>query len=396
VLKTFARQMGTAEGRHLWERWRSTLRLLRPLGDVSRGNRLTPLHDGDEAFEAMWEAIADARHRVVCTTYILEDDEVGRRTRDRLADAAARGCEVVLQCDAVGSNALGSSFTRPITRHRGRVLFYNPPFRLRARTSRLVRNHRKILIVDDEIAFCGGMNISVDYAGERYGTGQFRDVHLRIEGPCVADLAKLVRSSIRSGGHRAPAPGERPSRRAVGSVVQILESNVRRQRRAIQKAIRFTLHRAVKRCLFTSPYFVPPRRLIADMRSAARRGVDVRVLTAGRSDLPMVRMASRHLYGRLLRGGVRIYEMQGRMLHAKTVTIDGVYGSVGSFNLDRWSYRRNLEVTVTTLDGTTARRLEERFQEDLELSEEVLLEKWGRRNLLERLRDWAAFQIVRL
>ncbi len=394
--KVFASRLGSSEGRRLWKMWRRTLRLLRPLGAVTRGNCITPLLEGDQAFEAIWDALAGAQRRVVCTTYTITDDAVGRRMRDELAAAAARGCDVVLQYDGFGSSGLRAAFTEPLVAAGGRVFVYNPPLRLRTRTSRLVRNHRKILVVDDSVAFCGGMNITEDYAGERYGNGRFRDVHLRIEGPCVEDLACLVRNSIRSGGGRAPSPGERPPELCAGSVVQILESNVRRQRRAIQKATCLTLHRAVKRCFFTSPYFVPPRRLISDMRNAARRGVDVRVLTAGLSDVPLVSSASRHLYGRLLRHGVRIYEMRERTLHAKTITIDGVYAGVGSFNLDYWSYRRNLEVKVATLDAQTAARLEERFREDLELSTEVQLATWEQRGIFERLRDWIAYQIMRL
>ena len=396
VQKVFAARLGSAEGRELWERWRGTLRLLRPLGEVSRGNRLTPLLDGDRAFEAMWKAIAGARRRVMCTTYTIADDDVGRRTRDELSAAARRGCEVVLQFDAFGSSALRAAFTDPITEAGGRVLSYNPPLRLWARLPRLVRDHRKILVVDDQIAFCGGMNITSDYAGEKYGTGRFRDVHLRLIGPCVGDLSRFVRHSIRSSGGGVPRAGRRPPASAVGAVVQVLESNVRRQRRAIQKATAYTLRRAVRRCYFTSPYFVPPRRLVKDMVEAADRGVDVRVMIAGVSDVPLVSMASRHLYGRLLRAGVRLFEMQGRTLHAKTAAIDGVYASVGSFNLDHWSYRRNLEVNVTTLDERTARRLEQRFEEDTALSTEVRLETWDRRGMFERLRDWAAYQLMRL
>ncbi|MEW6071620.1 MAG: phospholipase D-like domain-containing protein [Planctomycetota bacterium] len=395
VRKVFAPGLGSVEGRRLWDVWRRTLRLLRPLGEVTRGNAVTPLLDGDETFAAMWAAIDGAERRVLCTTYILIDDAVGRRTRDALVAAARRGCEVVLQYDAFGSGGLRYSFTAPLVEAGGRVVVYNPLLRLRTRMSRLVRNHRKILVVDDAVAFCGGRNIAADYAGERFGTGRFRDVHLRLEGPCVADLARLVRSSIRSSGARAPGRGRRPPPGAEGAVVQVLESNVRHQRRAIQKALRYTLARAVKRCYFTSPYFVPPARLLADMRDAARRGVDVRVLTAGKSDVPVVRRASRHLYGRLLRHGVRIFEMRERTLHAKTATIDGVYAAVGSFNLDHWSYRRNLEVNVTALDGPTARRLEERFTADLALSSEVAFARWGRRGRLERLRDWIAYLLVR-
>ena len=153
---------------------------------------------------------------------------------------------------------------------------------------------------------------------------------------------------------------------------------------------------AQRRCFLTSPYFVPPHRLMRYIREAAERGVDVRILTAGLSDVPLVRWASQHLYGRLLRSGVRIYEMVGRNLHAKTTTIDHVYSSVGSFNLDHWSFRRNLEVNVSVLDPGMAAEVEGRFREDLESSREVLLAQSERRSWLRRAVHWLAYQAMRV
>ena len=377
-----------------WLVWRGTLRILRPLGAVSEGNRIQVFADGDDAFEAMWEAIDTARERVWMNTYILEHDAVGRRTLAALEEAARRGCEVVVMLDRLGSHRISSAQVAPLREAGARVLWYNPVLRW-GRFSRLVRNHRKILIAD-EVGFCGGMNVAEEYAGDRHGNGFFRDTHLRVVGPCVRDLAGLVAELVREATRKRLELPPRAEPLPDGELVQVLESNVRRQRRAIQKALRTTTVRAMQRCYLTTPYFVPPARLIRVLRLAAQRGVDVRVLTAGLSDVPLIRMASQHLYGRLLRAGVRIYEMHGRALHAKTTTVDGVYASVGSFNLDTWSDRRNLEVNVSFLDRPMAERIEAQFHADLEQSHQVELEGWGRRSLWQRILSWGAYQLARI
>ena len=401
--RVFAPHLQRSEDLRFWEAWRGTLRLLRPLGRVSQGNRIEVFCDGDPAFEAMWEAIAVAEVSVAMNTYTLEPDGVGRRTLAELTRAAKRGCEVSLVYDAIGSHRLEEEDVADLKAAGGSVLPYNPVFRWGSRLSRLVRNHRKILVVDDRIGFCGGMNVADEYAGERHGNSMFRDTHLRLSGPCVPDLAQLMRDLVaemtRKRGRWTPSLGsaqKRSTPQADGSLVQILESHVRRERRAIQKALRFTVARAVRTCFLTTPYFVPPGRLLRVLKRAAKQGVDVRVLTAGRSDVPMVHYASQHLYGRLLRAGVRIFEMQDRMLHAKTVVIDDVYATVGSFNLDSWSYRRNLEVNVSVLDRGMAETIQGQFEGDLEQSKEVTLETWGARSLRQRIGHWAAYQLMRI
>ena len=456
--------------------WRTTLRRLRPLGEVSEGNAVAVLAEGDLAFGHMWAGIRAARERIVMETYTLENDRVGRRTVRLLTMAAERGVDVLLVYDAVGSD-IGASFTEALTEAGGRVFAFNPVWSVRRRLSRLVRNHRKILVVDGEHAFCGGMNQGEAYAGTRYGSGLFRDTHLELHGLAARDLEALVRATVEDqGGRLRRAPlveelePERPFDRiktgtdalaqrgldavhsdavhsdeqrpdeeelgvqlpegpyevedtAVGPalagtagarfeeraaehgaffatrtpdvLVQILESNVARQRRAIQKALRLTLDRAVDHCYLTSPYFVPPRRLLRAIERAAKRGVDVRVLTAGRSDVPVVRIASRHLYARLLKKGVRIFELQPKALHAKIVTADGIYASVGSFNLDAWSWRRNLEVTVAMLDRRVTATLESQFEEDLAQSVEICEVDWERRGLWSRCVSWLAYSVLR-
>lgn len=387
----------TPGGRRLAGAWSKTLRLLWPLGSMSHGNEVRVMVDGDETFEAMWADIARATRSVHLTMYIFEADRVGQRTLEELVAAARRGCQVLVVLDAFGSHRLAPANLEPLRAAGGEVLFYNPLVAWPIGVARLVRNHRKILAVDRGVGYCGGMNVAEEYAGKRHGTALFRDTQLRIAGPAASDLALVVEDLARAVDGRARRlAGERPQPNGEGCVVQILESPGRRRRAAIQKALHTKLGRALERCYLTSPYFVPPRALIVALCRAAERGVDVRVLTAGRSDVPVVRLASRHLYGRLLRAGVRIFEYAPGVLHAKTGTVDGLSASVGSFNLDYWSYRRNLEVSVGVFDGVATGALDRQFEADLAGANEVRLTTWEQRTRFQRFVHWAAYQLMRL
>ncbi|MBI1947498.1 MAG: phosphatidylserine/phosphatidylglycerophosphate/cardiolipin synthase family protein [Deltaproteobacteria bacterium] len=375
--------------------WRVTLARLLPLGGASDGNDVTLFFNGDDAYDAMLGAIARAQRRVWLETYIFEPDRAGRPFLEALTAAARRGVDVVLLYDVVGSPHLTTEHVAPLVEAGAVVVAFNPLWRWRARLPMLHRDHRKILIAD-EAGFCGGMNIAEDYAGAKYGNGRFRDTHAALAGPCVADLADVLRGSLRTaGGSHRPAMAAPPPQRG-GVFLQVLGSNVRRRKRHIQRALYHTVGRALSTCYLTTPYFVPPPRLLRALVRAARRGVDVRVLTAGISDVPVAAAAARHLYGSLLRAGVRIFEMTGRTLHAKTAAIDGLYASVGSFNLDRWSFQRNLEVSVAAVGAGLASGLEQRMREDLAMSREVALAEHEARGGWDRLVGWVAYQLMRL
>ncbi|MFZ9885949.1 MAG: phospholipase D-like domain-containing protein, partial [Myxococcota bacterium] len=218
---------------------------------------------------------------------------------------------------------------------------------------------------------------------------------LRVSGPAVRHLAEVFQSSWHRASHSlSPLPLPAASTAGV-TCLQVLSSAGRQGRRPIQRSLRQTIARATGRCFLTPPYFLPQPRLDRALVLAARRGVDVRVLTAGISDVPLVRRASRHLYARLLRRGVRIFEYEKRTLHAKTVVIDGVYASVGTFNLDHWSWRRLLEVNVSAIGPQVATALEAQFHEDLRDSSEVTLQLLEDRGILERLVDWSAWLLLR-
>lgn len=393
IRRALAGDLGPRRGARFRGAWQKTLRLLRPLGAVSHATRVRVLTDGDEAFEAMWRAIDGARESVALATYIFEPDRVGDATLAALLRAARRGCRVLLVVDSYGSHRLDEARVAPLLAAGARVVRFNPIVRWSATLSRLVRNHRKILALDGRLAFVGGMNIAEEYAGARHGNAYFRDTQVELEGPCAQALARLI-DDVAGEENRSLARVPEPP---VGaSLVLVHESHARRARRSIQRALRMTLARALERVTLTSPYFVPPARLVRALLHARRRGVEVRILTAGRSDVPLVRLASQHLYGRLLRRGIRIFELEQRTLHAKIATIDGVYATVGSFNLDYWSDRRNLEVAVGLLDPAATAELERQFELDLTGAREVTLSTWERRTLLERLLGFGAYQLLRI
>jgi len=381
--------------RDIVRRWGRLIEPLLSLGGASAGNSARLLVDGDETMESIWRAIDDASRRIWVDMYIFEPDRVGARTLEALARAAARGCEVLLIVDAVGSARLEEEHVQALRDAGASVVRFNPLLHWPRRGPLFRRDHRKIIIIDGHTAFCGGMNLSEDYAGPRHGNGRFRDCHLELRGPCVRDLATVVDATLRLATRtRLSLPRRRQSDGDV--FVQVLASSGWKSRRSIQRAMLFTVRHAVRSCLITTPYFVPPLRLRHAMIRAARAGVDVRVLTAGTCDVPIVRRAARHIYGLLLRSGVRIYEMFDCTLHAKTFLVDDLYSTVGSFNLDAWSDKRNLEVNVAMLDAAVAAELNARFMDDLSHSREVTLKEWTRRSSWTRVIDWLAYQVLRL
>lgn len=422
-------------------RWYRTLIALFPLGGASLGNDVTIYPSGDEAFDAMWQAIRHAKRRVYAETYIIEEDQKGLEFMVLLKEAALRGCEVIFTYDPVGSFNFDVECPqlREIVEAGGQVEQFNPP----GQWTRVapIRNHRKILIVDD-VAFTGGVNIGDNYCGVAAGgNGFFRDTHARVVGPAVQDLERVFFSSLHATRHWlspkarealsrftskfSSLPNKRPFRvsgeafrdslqsmgesitrqgrrlqetysalvnpEAVsestgsnfasylpgedrsdedGLFVQVLPSNGLRRIRHIQRALLVTLGNCQSYCYITTPYFLPPARIRDAMIRAARRGIDVRILTSGKTDVEFMRFASRHIYPVFVREGIRLYEMKDKALHAKTLVIDNIYTSVGSFNLDVFS-NRNLEVNITMVDSALATQMREQFFKDLEMCEEI-------------------------
>jgi cardiolipin synthase len=383
----------------------SELELLSPAVDdpfewrfpARRGHSLRLFTIGDEAFENAYGAIESATRRVWLETYIFEPDEVGNAARDALAAAAARGCDVILLFDHLGSPKIGHKYSEPIIDAGGRVVAYNPvlPWRKLGRkvAPYFHRDHRKILVTDD-IGFCGGANVSRDYGGP--GPELFFDMTLRIEGPAVRDLAAVILDSVRDASGFAPPIPARSDPRPGGAEVQVLALDHRKRQCDLDHALHDALTNASRRCFLMTPYFVPRSWFIDLLTSVSRRGVDVRILTAGKSDVPLARVAGRHMYGTLLKAGIRVYEMDHPILHAKCVTVDGHYSMIGSYNVDAYGGKHNLEVGIGVDDEALAKQLEDVFLEETADAHVVHLDEWQHRSLPSRAAEWALYQAFRI
>lgn len=367
-----------------------------PFADMSVGaHRLAILRDGAQTFPAMLAAIATARESVCLETYILKDDKSGARFGQALIERAKAGVEVNVLYDAWGSSV---SVEYLIWLRQGgvRTMAFHPvelsPTLDKTFAKLTLRNHRKLLVVDGKVAFTGGLNISDDYAAAADGGQDWRDTHVRIEGPVVPELLSFFLATWKkSGGASIDSRLYPPFVPTSDPAVQVAASHLRRGRRTVRHAYGAGIEQARSHIFITNAYFLPTVRLLAALRKAAKRGVDVRVMVAGTTDVAAVLLASRSIYSLLLHSGVRIYEWEGRVLHAKTATIDGRWSTIGSSNLDRQSLRFNLEVNVIVRDDAFAGAMEAMFYQDMGSCREVTAETHEKRSLVERGASWAAY-----
>lgn len=356
-------------------------------------HRLALLKDGGQAFPAMLAAIAAARRSICFETYIFRSDRTGARFAEALAERARQGVEVSFLYDAWGSSV--SSATLELLHGAGvRTLCFHPlrfAGRLRAAIGRVTRrDHKKTLVVDSEVGFTGGINICDDYVPHE-GPG-WRDTHLRVEGPAVGELERFFLHTWRRGGGEPVNPAlHTPAESSPATGISVLTSDQRRGRMSISEAYRRAITHAKERILITNAYFLPEIRLLRALMAAARRGVDVRVMVPGTTDVLAVLYASRSIYDLLLDSGVRMFEWNGRVLHAKTAVIDGRWSTVGSSNLDYQSLRYNLEVNAMIDDPGFASALEAMFEEDLAHCDEIVSERWSKRSLWSRIISWGAY-----
>lgn len=360
------------------------------------GNQVKHLRDGAEAFPAMLEAVASAKESIRLETYIFMDDGVGRHFAQALMAAASRGVRVTVLYDFVGSWRASGSFFRRM-REAGVEVRPFRPFRFALRLQLFRRDHRKLLVVDGRIAFTGGLNIADEWAPPGSGGG-WRDDVVQLEGPIVAQLERRFsatwwmtmreRLSAKHWRIRRPARVEQ----ADGEVAATVLSS----RRAIHRAYLRAIRRAKARVFIAAGYFVPDRRMLKALREAAARGVEVTLLLPERSDNGPVRYASRAFYERLLGWGVRIHLWKDSVLHSKTAVVDGVWSTVGSFNLERTSLQLNHEMNVVILDKSWSERLEQTVKSDCQDCHSLDLETWHRRSFVERLLERVFFSFRKI
>ncbi|MHB8419232.1 MAG: cardiolipin synthase [Myxococcales bacterium] len=354
---------------------------------MTGGNRVDVLVNAGEAYPAKLAAIDAARARIDAAYYVFRADATGKRFRDALAAAARRGVEVRLLLDAVGT-AGSFGFFRPLRQAGAQVRSFLPLSPLRAWTLNL-RNHRKILAVDGEVGFTGGLNIGDEYVGASR-VGSWRDTHLRLQGPAAADLeavfsddwAYTTKEPPRELPPRSPGPGK--------SAVQILPSGPEDRGQGIYQ-VYFAAFATARRTLdLTTPYFIPDQAIAVALVSAALRGVRVRLLVPGKNNQRMADLAGRSYFDELLEAGVEIFLYSPGMIHAKTLVVDGEWASVGTANMDVRSFRLNFEVNALLYGGPEVERLAEIFERDIQAGRRLDPEAFRGRSLLTRAAEGGA------
>jgi cardiolipin synthase len=372
--------------------------------DLYRGNSARLLVDGPQAFAAMKAAVAAAQHSVLLESYIVEDGGVAAEFAELLLRKAAQGVRVALLYDSVGSIGSDAAFFERLRAGGVAVCAYNPvnPLERPGHWGLLQRNHRKMLAVDSDVGFTGGINLSNVYAegssgGSRLGGSGggkvmaddegWRDTQVELRGPVAPAMAALFRHSWASQGCPGalpPAPAPRqpaPGRRVVKVVAGDPNVGVNPTYQALLAAV----DASVVSVHLTMAYFAPGPDMVQALSDAAARGVDVQLVLPGRSDVKLVLAAARSYYTQLLQAGVQIHEMQRTVMHAKTAVIDGVFSSVGSSNLDWRSILVNAEIDVIVLGDDFGQELEALFQRDVRTSTRIDPQAWQQRGLGQRM-----------
>ena len=376
-------------------------------GKWIEGNDIRLLENGEAFFPRVFECIANAKREVMLETFILFEDKVGLQLHEALLAAARRGVQVDVTIDGFGSPDLSPQFISSLYDSGVRLHVFDPGKRLFGKRVNLLRRmHRKIVVVDAETAFVGGINYSADHLGD-FGPEAKQDYSVEIRGPLVAEIHRFT--------HKALAQGQRFQRQRqwwrnrkqlrttpqnlpqVGSAEGIFVTRDNGDHLTdIERHYRIAIRSARKRVIIANAYFFPGYRLIKEMRKAARRGVEVCLILQGMPDMPIVKTAASMLYHHLIKGGVKIYEYTDRPLHGKVAVADDEWATVGSSNLDPLSLSLNLEANVVIRDRGFNQQLTERLEHMMRHScKQIQREEVGEPSGWKLVRSYVAFHLIR-
>jgi cardiolipin synthase len=365
------------------------------------GNRVSLLIDGPQTLAAIRKSIEQAKSSVHVETYIFSDDEVGRTFADLLISRRHDGLDVRVLFDSVGSMTTPASFFKRLRDAGVEVREYRPmnPVHTPLIWKINNRDHRKIVVVDGNTAFTGGINISSTYEsssstrpGPKEGVdAAWRDTHVEMAGPVAAQFQALfLETWTRAGGKvedkkAALFPSIEP--RGNELVAAVASDGDDDKEARIYGSYLAAVNHATRRVWLTNAYFAPNKEFRKALIGAVKRGVDVRLIVPGFTDSGLILYASRSSFDELLEGGVRIYEQRYALLHAKTAVVDSALSMVGSANLDMRSFLHNNEVNAVVVGSDFAQRMEGVFERDLKDTRELQLENWRKRPFLDKLKE---------
>jgi cardiolipin synthase len=375
---------------------------------LTKGNKVTLLVNGAATYAAMFKAVENAKDHINIETYTMEDieDETGRKFADLLLQKQAEGVQVNLVYDSLGSFSTPGAFFQRLRDGGIHVVEFNPQNPLKAHGKwRLAKSdHRKILIVDGKVALTGGVNISQVYSSGPSGTGgekeaemPWRDTDVQIEGPAVAEFQKLFLDTWeKQNGEKLSDRNYFPDMKEQGNaLVGVLGSTPGEANRITFIMYVAAIAFAENSLHMTNAYFVPDAQILKALTDAAKRGVDVKIILPGTTDRSLAQYAGQYFYSDLLKSGVKLYKRRNVLLHAETLVIDGVWSTVGSSNMEWWSFSTNDEVNAVILNREFATEMEKLFAGDLAESDQIRWKEWKKRPLLIKIREWFSHLIAR-
>ena len=367
---------------------------------ITGGNRIDVLLNGDETFPVMLDAIRKAKSTITFAQYLYQDGSIARDLATAFAERCRAGIKAEILLDHHGSSGAPSDIIDTMKKAGCNVQYFRQidangiifPWKLLRYN---YRSHRRVLVIDGRIGFTGGYGISEAWTGNGRKPEHWRDTNARIEGPVVRFLqAAFAESWLETTGIAIGGDGYFPHLESSGNLTaQIVKSSPTGGSFQNYMLFLLSIHSAKKSVLITNPYFIPDKVMTDALIKAKKRGVRVVVLLPGKIDSHFTYTASRSHYGKLLLGGVQVFEYQVALMHAKTIVVDGVWATIGSTNFDNRSFALNQEINVTVFDQGTAQSLERIFNDDLKYSKEITYEAWQSRSVFERLFDFFSFPI---
>lgn len=366
------------------------------------GNDVRVLIDGPQTYASIETELRQARHHIHVETFIYGADEVGRRFGQLLAQKRKEGVEVRVLYDSIGSMDTPKAFFDELRGQGIEVREFRPmnPVKNPRIWDIQNRDHRKIIVIDGKVGFTGGINIDSTYSsastsrpGPKRGLEDgWRDTHIRLQGPVVKQLQALFFESWANAGERANITSEAdyfPQPRPAGDkLVTIVANDSQSDDRSLYGTYLAAFTHAQKRLWITHAYFAPNEELLQAMAQAAQRGVDVRLIVPAFTDSNIVLNATQATFTPLLKAGVRVFELQDALLHAKSVVIDDTVSIIGSANLDMRSFVHNEEANAIIISKEFGQRMDQVFEKDQRASKAVTLERWEKRSAWRRVKEF--------
>ncbi|MFD7395004.1 phosphatidylserine/phosphatidylglycerophosphate/cardiolipin synthase family protein [Streptomyces virginiae] len=358
---------------------------------ATEGNSVHPLRNGDEIFTAMLDAIGSARHTIDMMTFVYWKGAIARRFAEALAERAREGVRVRLLLDGFGSRLIEQDLLDRMDEAGVDIAWFRRP----AFLSPLKQNHRchrKVLVIDEHIAFTGGVGIAEEWCGDARGPREWRDTHAEVRGPAVDGIAAAFAQNWAECHPELFDARDRfvPHEPAGTAIVQVVRGSAAFGWQDMQTLMRVILESAEERVRLATAYFAPDDFFVDLLSATARRGVTVEILLPGpHTDKRVCQLAGRHHYEALTAAGVQIHEYQPTMMHAKIMTMDGVVSLIGSSNFNRRSLDHDEEVMLAVMDPDVTRTLDEHYDQDLENCTRIAAGRWKRRSLLHRAQELA-------